>query len=320
MSTIHQIAFWNLENLFDIENSPRRTEKVARAVGTDIKSWDQAKLNAKIVQLASVIRKMNVGQGPDLLGVCEVENKYVLELLVQALAPLKRNYAIVHHDTDDRRGIDVAFIYDQKFFKAEEVFSHVIMKRTATRDLVQVNFRTTRGRQLVVVGNHWPSRTGGESESEAYRMMAGETLSYFHERIIEVLGKDTPVLAMGDFNDEPFNPSLTDYALALRTSLAVARGRNPYFLNMMWPMMGRGIGSHYFDGPIMLDQFLVNKNLLRSDLPLRITPDSANVLRFPEMLDASTGGPRRFGGMGKTVDPKGFSDHFPVEVTLEEKD
>ncbi|MGC8855776.1 MAG: hypothetical protein ACP5QU_03165 [Anaerolineae bacterium] len=74
--------------------------------------------------------------------------------------------------------------------------------------------------------------------------MAGETLAYFHERILQVLGSETPVLAMGDFNDEPFNESITNYALAERTKSKVLRGRIPYFLNLMWPLLGQGLLTH----------------------------------------------------------------------------
>ncbi len=326
MPTQYRIAFWNLENLFDIENSPRREEKVARAIGRDIQGWTQALLDRKIGQLASIISQMGLGAGPDLLGVCEVENQFVLELLVQSLAPLGRNYQIVHHETQDRRGIDVAFIYDGNKLAipsgpgVESVFSHFVLRRNATRDIVQVNFMTPRNRMLVLMGNHWPSRTGGESESAAYRAMAGETLAYFHERVLDIYGPTTPVLALGDFNDEPFDTSLVDYALAVRSKDKVVRGRNPYFLNLMWPLMGNGLGSLYYDGQNVLDNILVNKNLLNPASPIQAVLSSANILRFPVMTEKSTSGPRRFGGMGKEVDPDGFSDHFPVEVVLVEDD
>jgi len=325
MPTQYRIAFWNLENLFDVENSPRREEKVARAIKGDIAGWTQVLLDRKIGQLSTLIRQMNDGRGPDLLGVCEAENLYVIQLLVQSLAPLRRNYSIIHHDTQDKRGIDIAFIYDANLFVVpqpltESVFSHFVMKRTATRDILQVNFKTQRGRLLVVMGNHWPSRSGGEAESSAYRAMAGETLSYFHERILEIYGDGTPVLAMGDFNDEPFDTSLVDYAIAERAKDKVVKGRIPYFLNLMWPLLGKGLCTHYYDGPNVLDQFLVNKNLLAPTSLFKIKPDSVNIFRSPAMLDKKTQGPILFGGMGKPVNQNGFSDHFPIEVTIVESD
>ncbi len=325
MPTQYHFAFWNLENLFDIEGSPRRDDKVARAIGNSIKGWTQALLDRKISQLSSIIRKMNNNHGPDLLGFCEVENRYVVDLLVQSLAPLGRNYQIIHHDSPDQRGIDVAFLYDGNLLEvpeplADNVFSHFVLRRTATRDILQVTFKTKgRQRELIVMGNHWPSRSGGEAASDAYRAMAGETLAYFHQRTLEVRGDAMPVIAMGDFNDEPFNTSVVDYALGLRVADLVAKGRNPYFLNLMWPMMGKGLGTLYYNGPNLLDQILINKNWLQPTSTFKVKPDSANIIKFPEMMNKK-GEPIPFGGMGKPINQNGFSDHFPVEVIVIEAD
>lgn len=319
----YQFAFWNLENLFDVENSPRRGEKLQRVIRRSLEGWTQALLDKKVSQLASIIRQMNAGRGPDLLGVCEVENDFVMGLLVQALGPLGRNYGIAHNDTPDERGIDVGFIFDANLFSKEEQFSHFVLRRTATRDLFQVNFRTHRNRVLVVVGNHWPSRSGGELESAGYRAIAGETLAYFHDRILEVLGATTPVLAMGDFNDEPSDRSLVDYALSTRSRTKVINAtKAPRFLNLMWPLMGQGLGSLYFDyWPNLLDQFLANKNLLLQNSAIKVLGETATVLRFPEMVaPGDYPEPVPFGGMGKPINQNGFSDHFPIALTVEEAD
>jgi hypothetical protein len=324
MPAQYLFAFWNLENLFDVENAPpeRRSDKLKRAIGTDLQGWTPALLEKKVRQLTSVLRRLNGGRGPDLLGVCEVENEYVMNLLVQNLAPLGRAYGIIHHDTPDQRGIDVGFIYDTGLFTAEEQFNHFVMRRTATRDILQVNFRTRKGRLLVVIGNHWPSRSGGEEASSAYRAIAGETLAYFHERILEVKGSDTPVLAMGDFNDEPFDPSLQDFALSTRSKQKVVNANIARFWNLMWQTIGQGLGTFYFDNfPNVLDQFLANKNLVKVNALLKVVPDSVEVIRFPEMVNPGVyPGPVAFGGMGTPVNEKGFSDHFPVTVTLTEQD
>lgn len=319
----YHIAFWNIENLFDIEGSPRRTEKLSRALGKSIIGWTQDLLDRKVSQLSSIIRQLNDSAGPDILGVCEVENDHVMGLLVDALAPLNRNYQFVHHNTDDQRGIDVAFIYDADLFFVENVFDHVVMRRTATRDILQVNFLTTHSnntQRFVVIGNHWPSRSGGHLESEGYRIIAGETLSYFHQRIWEVHGNDTPVLAMGDFNDEPSDRSITQYALSVRSRKRVVLGNVPYFLNLMWQQMDEGVGSFFFDNhPNMLDQILVNENLLKTNTPMVVLPDTIRINNFPEMVN--TGNypvPIPFGGMGKPVNLNGFSDHFPISVMVRE--
>jgi hypothetical protein len=321
----YDVAWWNLENLFDEEDSPRRTEKVARVIRNQIAGWTPALRDRKITQLASVIAQMNDGAGPDLLGVCEVENRFVLDLLAEVLHGLLpgRRYRIVHADTDDARGIDVAFLYDPDRLAvpaADAVFFHVVMRRNATREIVQVNFRTGSGRTWAVFGNHWPSRSGGQFESSGYRQIAGETLAFFHQRVLEVHGPDTPMLAMGDFNDEPFDVSLVTHALSTRQRQRVIEADTPRLWNLMWPAAGSPEGSFYFDNePNQLDQFLVNANMAHPDSPLRVVPDTARILHFPETVDPGAyPKPRPFGGMGNPIDETGFSDHFPISVRITE--
>lgn len=316
----YHVAFWNLENLFDIENSPRRSEKLQRTLAGELAGWTREVLDRKIQQLASIIRQMNNGTGPDLLGVCEVENRFVLERLLAALGPLNRPYDIAHHDMSDDRGIDVAFIYDTRHFTAEEQFSHVIVKRSATRDLFQVNFRTSLDRLLVVVGNHWPSRSGGQYESEPYRMIAGETLAYFHERIREVQeDNEVAILAMGDFNDEPYNRSVSEYALSERGETKVIRAQSAKFLNMMWPLMGQNIGTHYYDNVAgVLDQMMISKGLVTGTRGIRALTDAVAILQFPDMRGGGVYPvPIRF-GRGQSLNRDGFSDHYPIAVQLRE--
>jgi len=333
----YHIAFWNVENLFHKQGYEKRSEKLQRAIGRDLKGWTQAKLDAKIRQLEKIIRhdELNDGNGPDMLGVCEVENRDVLDMLADAIksksGKATRLYKVVHEDTSDKRGIDIAFIYDSTKFEVEKilkepgstqkkpgVFSHALQKRTATRDLLQVNFLLKPGgEKLVVIGNHWPARVSGQYESEPYRIMAGETLAYFHERIREINGKDVAVLAMGDFNDEPFNRSLQEYALAVRERGTVTRARSPKFLNLMWSRMGDGIATHYYGGPNMLDHFLASKGLVTGKSGVTIDIDSAEIIRPKEMWKSSKNPePKRYGGMGKAVNANGFSDHYPIMVTV----
>ncbi len=314
------VAFWNLENLFDIEKSPRRTEKLDRVLGKELKGWNQSVLDRKIAQLASIVTGMNDGASPDILGVCEVENRFVLELLRNALHAPGRDYQVAHADTLDNRGIDVAFLYDGNKFSAESVFFHFIVRRVATRDLVQLNLiSSTTGRRLVLVGCHWPSRSGGQLQSEPYRMLAGETLAYFHERIREVHGPDTPVIAMGDFNDEPFDRSLVQYALSERQRAKVTLARTARFWNLMWPFVGTGTGSFYFSNHAnVIDQFLCSRPLITGASGFTVDPASATIYCTPDM--ARTGvypGPIAF-GRGSSINKQGFSDHFPITITIRE--
>jgi hypothetical protein len=240
-------------------------------------------------------------------------------MLVSALADINRNYHVAHDNTEDNRGIDVAFIYDHDQLQSEDQYSHSIVKRSPTRDLFQVNFRTNQGRLLVAVGNHWPARNGGQYETEPYRIIAGETLAYFHERIRQIHNDDVAVLAMGDFNDEPFNRSLVDYALSEQTRDKVTRGRSPRLLNLMWPILGQGIGTYYYDNaPNVVDQFLVSTGLITGDSGIRVVPESVQVIRFPEMVRPGTYPvPARF-GRKPSLNLEGFSDHYPIGILLQE--
>lgn len=317
----YYIAFWNVENLFDVEDSPQRPEWLQKKLARELIGWNDAVLDRKIEQLASVIRRLNGSNGPDILGVCEIENEAVLQRLVFALSDLGRNYGVAHHDTSDQRGIDVAFIYDVEKFTTDPSlwFAHEVLKRAATRDLFQANFTSRQGNELILIGNHWPARRGGQYETEPYRMIAAETLSYWHERIREIKGEDAPILVMGDFNDEPFNRSLMEYALSSRLEQKVERARSARLFNLMWPLLGQGRASHYYDNsPNLLDQFLVSKGLVE-DGPLAAAVDSVDIVKFPDMHAGLYEVPRPFGRPSSRLNEDGFSDHFPVAITIEER-
>ena len=320
----HYVAFWNLENLFDRESSPDRPDYLQSQLAKELDGWTAVILNKKIKQLAKIIKQMQGGAGPDILGVCEIENENVVTKLINALSSLGRNYVIAHADTQDKRGIDCAVLYDQDKYAGGEIFNHFVRKRTATRDIFQVNLKTKLDRDLVIVCNHWPSRSGGQYQSEPYRMMVGETLAYFHKRILEELGNDTAIVAMGDFNDEPFDRSIREYAQASRDRQKIMNAKTvDYFYNLMWEATGDRRATYYFNSqPNMLDQFWVSKGILKNNTPFQISDNSVAVFA-PSELVASGDYPRakKFGrpSSPKTFDDDGFSDHFPIEMILEEK-
>jgi hypothetical protein len=116
------------------------------------------------------------------------------------------------------------------------------------------------GRELIVIGNQRPAGSAGVYESEPYRILAAETLSYWHEPITDIKGADMPVPAMGDFNDELFSRSLTEYALSTTQAAKIPNARSPRFFNLMWPVHDQRLGTHYFDNfANLLDQFLVSR-------------------------------------------------------------
>jgi predicted extracellular nuclease len=315
----HYITWWNLENLFDSENAPR-TDKLCRVLKRELEGWSDEILEKKINQLVKMLRMINGSNGPDILGVCEVENENVLKKFRDSLQQtLDRNYKIIHADTQDERGIDVAFLYDKDKFAvdSQNVFFHVIVKRYATRDIVQANFRSKiSNKEFVLVGNHWPSRSGGQLESEPYRMMAGETLAYFNQRIQDVHGQAIPILVMGDFNDEPFNRSITEYAKSTVSADRVLKARSvPWLYNLMWEAIGSRAGTFYYsDAFNLLDQFMVSRGMLVDNAMLKLQQGSTRIEVFPEM--SKKGVPRKFGRPAEGLDQDGYSDHFPISLVL----
>jgi len=321
MNTYH-IAWWNLENLFEVQDSPNRPEWLQKYLNRELKGWIQEVLDKKLEQLAMVVKLMNDGAGPDILSVCEVENENVLQQLIAKLGGLNRNYAIALNDGEDKRGIDVAFIYDQGKFTAHEKFSYRVTKRSPTRDIFQVNFKTTLGRDLILIGNHWPARMPDTYASEPYRIIAAETLSYWVSRILEIKGKDVALLVMGDLNDDPFSRSLIEYALSTNNRQKVMNARSsPWLYNLLAARYGEGLGSVYYSGPFMFDQMLANKGLLKTTADIRVLPETAEVNNFDIMSRGSYNEPRRYGrpSSKSSYDPEGFSDHFPVSVKVREK-
>jgi len=334
----YYVAWWNVENLYDVMLWDERARKVKnlKDLEKNLKDWDDATLEKKLGQLAEIIKEMNNGRGPDILGVCEIENENVLRKLIDKIKsgnPASRNYDVVHHDCRDLRGIDVAFIYDKDLFgfyvkdpNAQEGsddrrywFSHEVIKRSPTRDILQLNLHPKEEptKPLIVVGNHWPSRLGGVYETEPYRIMAAETLSYFNLRIQQVYGSRTPILVMGDFNDDPGNRSVTQYALSNRNEDVVVNARTPSLFNLMWPLMDGGYGTFWFDEPFFFDQFLVSKGFLVNNGTFAIVKDSVEVIHPEKMWENPKGEyprPRPFGW--KSRDPLGYSDHFPIAIKI----
>ncbi|MFN4298613.1 MAG: endonuclease/exonuclease/phosphatase family protein [Thermaurantimonas sp.] len=339
MDTVYYLAWWNLENLLDVENADR-PEWRKKKIGKYIIGWNEEILLKKIRNIASAIAEMNNGSGPDIIGVCEVENERLLHLLADNLSITGRKYSFIHFDSNDKRGIDIAFLYDATLFEVPKnlLFTVRLHKRSATRDLLQAEFITNKGQSLIVIGNHWPSRTGGQYETEPFRIMAAETLSYWLYQIAEKRGNDQPVLVMGDFNDEPFSRSITEYALSTPNIRLIKSARKdgngiytPYLLNLLWNEMADGKGTYLYRGKwSVLDQIMVNRAVA---LNKGFTVLSAGIYDHPDLMTPGlNASPKAFGAPSKarrdrkgniresygTFWSKGYSDHLPVVVLLKE--
>jgi len=161
---------------------------------------------------------------------------------------------------------------------------------------------------------------GGQLESEPFRLIAGETLAYFNQRIQEVHGGDTSIITMGDFNDEPFNRSIVEHALGTPDKDKVIRAKTaPRLYNLMWSFAAKARGTFYFDGFNLLDQIMVSRGMLNSEGKFGIDPNFPQILDFEELK--KNGKPRKFGrpSDSKGVDEQGYSDHYPIAVKIVEE-
>ncbi len=342
------IAWWNLENLFDIEDSLHRPPRLKELLKDELKGWNEEILSAKIGQLSRIIVKMNDGLGPDLLGVCEVEDGPVINRLLDNMnSSLDRDYHVAHEQVEDKRGIEVAFIYDGAKFeigkskedKKNEVYSHRVLRTEATRNILQINFRLkSSNNYLVLIGNHWTSRSRGELESEPFRIAAGEALGYFHKQILREIGRDAAILVMGDFNDQPFNRSIMDHGLGTPYEVQVDQAHDelPFFYNLMWGLMVDGLASFYYTRkdttisknsytvfPNMLDQFMVSR-AIKFGIHIKVKESSVAILKDDMHDDGPFQKPIEFGrpaicGQPGELNKNGFSDHFPISLVLQEE-
>ncbi|MBN2589961.1 MAG: hypothetical protein JXA96_08860 [Sedimentisphaerales bacterium] len=318
MSTLN-IAWWNLENLFDHENALRPPELKSK-LKSELKGWTANLRDKKISQLAKIIKSMFNDEGPALLGVCEIENEEVLKMLAGAINNPNRKYEIAAHQSPDARGIDISFIYDEKELSVLAKDHQVVIKRTATRDIFWIRLKVIgKNAEFVAIANHWPSRSSGQYSSEPFRMLTGETLAYIVSQMLDV-DNELPIISMGDFNDEPFNRAMQEYLLGTRDPGRVRYSHSGHMLNLMWPLMqGHDPGTYLFDSDWnMLDQFLVSYGMLRNASKIKVKQESVELYK-PDILKADGGKARKFSrpSAKSGVDIDGFSDHFPILVKLE---
>ncbi|GLR15446.1 endonuclease/exonuclease/phosphatase family protein [Portibacter lacus] len=315
---ISSIGFYNLENLFDINDDDEVSDTEFTPEGS--KNWTKEKYNEKLGNLSSVIATLGTDQNKDgvaILGVSEVENRGVLEDLVKQRAIKKRNYQIIHEDSPDRRGIDVALLYQEEFFTPIAHKYHPLMiyrddKRVYTRDVLYVSGMLD-GEKIHVLVNHWPSRSGGEKRSRPLRNAAAK-LNKMITDSIKVEEPMAKIFIMGDLNDDPTSPSLKNVLQARQSATKTPDGG---FFNPMWAYYKKGIGSNaYRDAWSLFDQIVVSQALLPKTQEgffyYKAVIHNPNSLVQP--FGQYKGYPfRTFAG---DTYISGYSDHFPVYVLL----
>jgi endonuclease/exonuclease/phosphatase family metal-dependent hydrolase len=304
------VACWNVENLFDTVDDPA-VEGDEEFTPDGPKKWDEARLRRKLGNLAGVIRKMNGGKGPDVLGLCEVENRAAVEMLVRELAVLGRKYQVVHRDSPSERGIDTAIVYDAAKLELEGAKFHGVPK-IRTRDIAEAEF-VVSGKPLWVFANHWPSRSHPPEE----RAKAAGVL---RARVDAILAADpkADLVVMGDLNDYPDDPSVKEH---LRAADDPAKATGGVLYDTTWPIQKAGRGTYVYQNRWeVIDHLVVSPGLLESD-GLRWRRDSTTELKYPELIfdprgDKQIPRPNR-SFSGNSYHPTGVSDHLPLECVLD---
>lgn len=293
-----RVLFWNVENFFDTRADTTHVGSNAFSADGE-RHWGRKKFRTKCQTVAKTILWAASEQGglPDVIGLAEVENAFVLKQLIQTTALRKLDYKVVHFESPDPRGIDVALLYRTSRLHLESAKPCHLYKADSTilptRDILLAQFRGPGG-DLAVLVNHHPSKYGGASASESRRKIAVERLRQLADSL--TIAGWQHLVACGDFNDTPDNPL---YQLL-----------NPPLVNLAEPLFRQGKGTIKYDGQWeLIDMFFVSENLLPAQMeilqvPFLQTPDTGHAGSKPLRTYS---GPRYLGGA---------SDHCPIWLSL----
>ena len=310
-----RVMFYNLENLFDIYDDTLKNDESFLPEGDH--HWGSFKYYQKSNNLGKTILAVGGWEGVEIVGLCEVENLKVLKDLTQKTALKETNYSILHKESPDKRGIDVALLYRSDKIRIDTVqYINVFLGtgQRPTRDILYATIRTLNNAKLHVFVNHWPSRYGGQMKSDPKRKAAARVVRGYVDSILTV-EPNANILLMGDFNDEPDNESIFD-VLRARNDSTFSDTTELY--NLMSHIHGNH-GSHKYQGSWgVLDQFMVTKWLFQGQNNLQII-EGPLVFRAPFLMTKETKYPgmkpfRTYVGFKYSG---GYSDHLPIFIDLQ---
>jgi hypothetical protein len=317
------VAFYNVENLFDTENDTLKNDDDRTPEGKD--NWTQNRYKIKLKNIAKVLADLGQdfsAQAPDIIGLCEIENRKVIEDLIDQPFLVSENYGIIHFESPDERGIDVALLY------RKEAFIPIHFTKYPLYLYDEDGFRDYTRDQLVVQGyldgelfcfiiNHWPSRSGGQSRS-APKRLAAAALNLHIIDSVQKASPSTKIMSMGDFNDGPRDKS---FKRLKKMKFKMGNREEPTVLfHPMLDLHKVGIGSlAYRDEWFLFDQIFMGSNLLDPTYETYahwktnvFTPEYAITKK-----GAYKGYPLRTYANGNYIG--GYSDHFPVYTILLKK-
>lgn len=315
------VSHWNVENLFDTSNDPLTDDDEFLSSGA--KEWNEERLERKLYNLARVIRSMNDGNGPDLLGICESEHQHLLDSLVKNFLSDK-NYKTAYLESPDGRGIDNGIIYNSDKLELLGIngYETKFGDNYDTRLVVLGTFLLNKKDTIYFFVNHWPSRRGGQESSEPRRIKVAETLKSVVDSLL-TKNQKSKIIIVGDFNDEPTDISITETLGAypfLCDSLdpkLIPQDFETNLFNTSYKAWSDGMGSYFYqDDFSMIDQIIISKELLLGN-KLSYECNSFDVFK-PDFMITRTG---KFKGApfptyGGNRYLGGYSDHYPVTIKL----
>ncbi len=314
------IVFYNTENLFDFEDDPL-TQDEGFTPGSE-KKWDKEKYLKKTQDISKVLSSIGKRDLPAIIGLAEVENEKVLIDLINTENLSKGNYGIVHYDSPDKRGIDVAMLYRKDLFKVESHKSIPInfpRDTILTRDILMVKGKTNDSENLFVFVNHWKSRSGGMAVTANKRNYSAVVLRKAVDSILNFESK-AKIVILGDFNDEPTNRSI--HQILQANNKRKNRSQRDLY-NLMYDMHNlNDLGSYHYSGSWnMLDQIIISQSLLDTKQGYFTDFEGGEIFNEEWILynnsKAGTWTPNKTYG-GNTYFG-GISDHLPVYVVLRRK-
>jgi len=311
-----RIVFYNVENLFDIRDDSLTRDEEFLPEGD--KKWTYERFHRKIVRIYQTLVALGEGEMPAIVGLCEIENRHVLERLIYDTPLTKTGYRIIHRESQDARGVDVALIYRPDLFcpDTSEWLTVPLSSRETTREILHVTGRLWQNDTLHIYINHWPSRYGGAGSSTVKRLAAASTLA---ASIKEVMAqdRDAKIIVMGDFNDEPGDESI----LAINKILMNQNeGEELKMINLSDRKAFTATeGTIKHQGAwCVFDQILVSDALQQGRGGLVFSSEQAEIFKPVFLLepDLTYTGLKPFRTYIGPGYHNGFSDHLPVSVVI----
>jgi predicted extracellular nuclease len=314
-----QVAFYNVENYFDTVNNPEKKDDEFTPGG--FKNWGFFKYRTKQNRIAKTLMALGKWEMPAVIGLAEVENRQVLQDLL-TFSPLERfDYQILHQQSPDWRGIDVAALYQPKRFQVlDSQFIEVTFPKdsfNSTRDILYakgLNKQTKDTLHFFV--NHWPSRYGGKAETDPKRARAATIL---RNKIDSIYNQHTKpkIIITGDFNDGPMNASLQNVLNATTDTQKLASHQ---LINLMYPQAKSSKkGSYKYQYQWhTFDQFIVSKSLIKANKGFRTGLDHAHIYRPSFLMTTDDDYPGKIPHR-TYLGPRykdGYSDHLPIYLNL----